>query len=177
MWVEAEAAGVYPGQVYWVAKDEGGYDATLGWSPGADWPTGLWLRDPDAEREPETTEEAGYDTDLLSIYGWRLIAEHTGDVIGELDAILSHLGDRGSLRAVLILAARWHDWGKVHEVFQNGIKDDPPVGFDARPSGPVSETSPRPHRKNSGDDTSGKSATGRWSSRTSVTNSRPRSGC
>ncbi len=132
-WMKADTNEVYPGQVYWVATAEGGYDGTLGWNPGADWPVDLWIRDPAAEREPETAEEPGYDTDLLSVYGWRSIAEHTEDVVGELDAILAHLGFENLPRMVLALAARWHDWGKAHDVFQNGIKDDPVAGFERPP--------------------------------------------
>ena len=94
------------------------------------WPAGLWLHDPDAELEPRTTEETGYDTDLLSVFAWRSIAEHTREVIEELDAILMSLGFEELPRAVLMLAARWHDWGKAHDVFQNGIKDDPANGFE-----------------------------------------------
>jgi CRISPR-associated endonuclease/helicase Cas3 len=129
-WVKADAAGIYPGQVFWVTTADGWYDGTLGWNRGADWPAELWLRDPDGEDESETTEEPGYDTDLLSVYAWRSIAEHTLDVIAELDAILAHLRFENLPRAVLALAARWHDWGKAHEVFQNGIKDDPLAGFE-----------------------------------------------
>jgi CRISPR-associated endonuclease/helicase Cas3 len=134
MWLKADAEDVYPGQVYWIAMAEGGYDETLGWSLDADWPTGLWLNDPEAEPAPETTEEPGYDTDLLSIFGWRSIAEHTEDVIARLNLILADLGFEELPIAVLSLAARWHDWGKAHEVFQSGINDDP-AGEFARPPG------------------------------------------
>ena len=126
-----------------MATAEGGYDAQLGWSPDADWSADLWLRDPDAEREPETTEEPGYDTDLLSVYGWRSIAEHTGDVIEELDAILAGLRFEELPRAVLTLAARWHDWGKSHGTFQAAHRDETTDKANGLVSGPGNETSPR----------------------------------
>jgi CRISPR-associated endonuclease/helicase Cas3 len=132
-WVKADSAGTYPGQVYWIATAEGGYDRTLGWSPNAVWAADLWRRDPDTERELETTEEPGYDTDLLSVFRWQSIAEHTGDVIRALEAILAGLGIEGLPRPALMLAARWHDWGKAHEVFQNGVKDEPLTGFKRPP--------------------------------------------
>ena len=132
-WVEADAAGVYPGQVYWLATAEGGYDLRLGWSPDADWSADLWLRNPDAESEPVTTDDPGYDTDLLSVYRWRSIEEHTGEVIKFLTAILDGLKFDELPPEVLTVAARWHDWGKGHEVFQNGIKDDPSAGFERPP--------------------------------------------
>src|SRR5205807_2432092 len=107
-----------------IARAEGGYDETLGWSPDADWKADHWLRDPDAEQEPETTEEPGYDTDLLSVFWWRSIAEHTGDVIKELKAILDGLAFAELPRAVLMLAAQWHDWGQAHGTFQDAIRDE-----------------------------------------------------
>ena len=72
VWVKADAEEVYPGQLYWIPTTEGGYDETVGWSPDAAWPAGLWLHDPDAEQERRTTEDAGYDTDLLSVFAWRI---------------------------------------------------------------------------------------------------------
>jgi CRISPR-associated endonuclease/helicase Cas3 len=132
-WVKVEAADVYPGQVYWVAIAEGGYDGTSGWNPDAPWTADLWLRDPDTEGEPETTEEPGYDTDLLSVYGWRSIAEHTDDVLEYLEAILRGLPFDELPRAVLTLAGRWHDWGKAHGTFQAAIRDEM-EGDGKRPS-------------------------------------------
>jgi CRISPR-associated endonuclease/helicase Cas3 len=124
-WAEADASEVYPGQIYWIATAEGGYDAQLGWSPDTAWSPDLPLHDPDANPASETTEEPGYDTDLLSLYGWRSIAEHSGDVIEELDAILANLTFDELPQAVLGAAARWHDWGKAHHVFQDAIRDEP----------------------------------------------------
>lgn len=131
-WVKADKNTVYPGQVYWVAKAEGGYDAQLGWAPGEPWADSLWLRDPAQDAPSQTTEEPGYDTDALSIYseGWQSIAEHTNDVYGVLEAILKGLNQNELPRDALMIAARWHDWGKAHEAFQNKIKDNATAGFE-----------------------------------------------
>jgi CRISPR-associated endonuclease/helicase Cas3 len=129
-WAKADASDVYPGQIYWIATIEGGYDRQLGWSPSAAWSADLWLPDPATEGEPRTAEEPGYDTELLSLYEWRSIAEHTGDVLETLDAILDELNLAGLPREVLSIAARWHDWGKAHEAFQNKIEDDADGGFE-----------------------------------------------
>jgi CRISPR-associated endonuclease/helicase Cas3 len=123
-WVKADAATVFPGQVYWLATAEGGYDARFGWNPNSDWSADLWLHDPVDELESQTTEEPGYDTDLLSVYGWRSIAEHTEDVVAELGSILSEFAFQEFPREVLTLAARWHDWGKAHNTFQAAIRDE-----------------------------------------------------
>ena len=123
-WVKADAATIYAGQVYWIAKSEGGYDAQLGWSPNADWTDDLWLRDPAAERESDTTEEPGYDSELMSLYMWQSIAKHTDDVVETLEAILKKLNFDEIPAAALLVAARWHDWGKAHFIFQDAIRDD-----------------------------------------------------
>ena len=123
-WIQVDAGDVYPGQVYWVAIAEGGYDPELGWSPDAKWPSGLWLRDPDADPEPAATNDQGYGTDLLSLYGWRSIAQHTNDVTEQLNVILDTVDIEDAAKTVLMLAARWHDWGKSHQTFQAAIKDD-----------------------------------------------------
>lgn len=123
-WVEADASTVYPGQVYWLATAEGGYERQLGWNPSVAWAPDLWLRDPATESEPGTTEEPGYDTELLSIYGWQSIAKHTDDVLETLDAVLNELTFAELPRGALSLAVRWHDWGKAHSVFQDAIRDD-----------------------------------------------------
>ncbi len=132
-WVRAEAANVYPGQVYWIATAEGGYDKQLGWKPNADWSVDLWLRDPATERELATTEEPGYDTDLLSLYGWQSIAEHTDDVLETLVTVLDELNIAGLPRESLSLAVRWHDWGKAHSVFQDAIRDQTQTAGEERP--------------------------------------------
>ena len=123
-WVEADASAVYPGQVYWIAKDEGGYDAQLGWAPSARWVDGLWLRDPATDDAAQTTEEPGYDTELLSVFGWQSIAEHTRDVLETLDTILKGLNQSELPREALTVVVRWHDWGKAHSVFQDAIRDE-----------------------------------------------------
>ena len=123
-WVDADENAVYPGQVYWIATKEGGYDAQLGWNPNSDWSPGLWLRDSTMDAVLQTTEEPGYDTELLSLFGWQSIAEHTRDVLEALDTILKELNRSELPREALSVAVRWHDWGKAHSVFQDAIRDE-----------------------------------------------------
>lgn len=123
-WVSINAAEVYPGQAYWIPTAEGGYDAQIGWSPSAKWSADLWFRDAERDPDGEATGEPAYSTDLLSQYGWRSIAEHTDDVVGELKPMLDKLAVGDAESTALLLAAFWHDWGKAHEVFQAAIRDD-----------------------------------------------------
>jgi len=51
---------------------------------------------------------------------WQSIAEHTNAVCAELSKIVDALDSLQ--RQILLLAARWHDRGKAHEVFQDAIR-------------------------------------------------------
>jgi CRISPR-associated endonuclease/helicase Cas3 len=120
-WRTARADDVYPGQVFWIPEDQGGYSLETGWDPKGTWPSDANLEPP--ARPEATTEEPEYDSDLLSLFGWRSIAEHTDDVVAELIALTEDCKLDGIPWEVLQLAARWHDWGKAHPTFQDAIKD------------------------------------------------------
>ena len=54
------------------------------------------------------------------------IADHADELVQTVEAILAGLELDGDVREALRLAARWHDRGKAHPVFQAAIKDRPP---------------------------------------------------
>jgi CRISPR-associated endonuclease/helicase Cas3 len=130
-----DSGSVVPGQVFWVVADQGGYDREVGWSPTAGkLSEHLLVRLPDPAPEQRGQRPEGfYDSDEWSHVArkWKTIADHTDDVVRELDAILHpdhRLPVPAERRLVLQVAARWHDWGKAHPVFQSGVKeqiDDP----------------------------------------------------
>ncbi len=123
-WIRARSDAVFPGQVFWVSKDQGGYSRELGWYPKAPWDDLLELYSPQEEDAPRATMEPEYDSDLLSVFRWRTIEEHTNDVMTELDAQLRDLGFEVLPSAAVRVGVRWHDWGKAHGIFQNAIRDD-----------------------------------------------------
>jgi len=120
-WEKVDAAKIVPGQVFLLHADSGGYSAEKGWDPAGKTdvapvapPTGEKGEAPDAT-----------DDDRFSRVGvWQTIAHHTDEVCSELDAIVPALplanGDADALRK----AARWHDWGKAHEVFVSALPDN-----------------------------------------------------
>lgn len=119
---KADADSVYPGQVYWVQASEGGYDAELGWEPSVQSVSPqLLLPLPEPEEAPKP--EAGYDDDDYSRYesGWQTVAEHTQEVSEAVAVIANTLPLTDEIRPALLAAARWHDWGKAHDVFQAAI--------------------------------------------------------
>jgi CRISPR-associated endonuclease/helicase Cas3 len=128
-WKRAAVADLFPGQIFWVPQDEGGYSTELGWDPKT--PRVDDVSPPDEEL-PETVEPA-YDSDALSVFGWQSIAEHTNDVVAEMQDIASRLNFDGPFLNTLGVAVRWHDWGKAHDVFQSAIRDNEASGFERPP--------------------------------------------
>ncbi len=123
-WMTLEAGRIAPGQVYMVHVDAGGYDPDRGWDPKAS------VRVVDTPSSDERDENSSdYDCDELSVTSvWQTIAQHTDAVCRELDDILNVLNMGDHETNDLRVAARWHDWGKAHSVFQEAI------GVDGRPA-------------------------------------------
>jgi CRISPR-associated endonuclease/helicase Cas3 len=124
-----DAGTVIPGQVFWAVADQGGYDASVGWSPGAGrLPDTLLVRLPTtAPKRRGQRPEGFYDSDEWSQADWKTIAEHTDDVVRELDTILEtplRLQLEAGLQRILRVAGRWHDWGKAHPIFQSGVAEE-----------------------------------------------------
>jgi CRISPR-associated endonuclease/helicase Cas3 len=121
-WTKAVADSVYSGQIYWIQCTEGGYDAEMGWDPAVkpvDPNLVLQLREAGKAPKPESA----YDDDDYSQYelGWQTVAEHTQEVFDATALITKALPMSDEIRAILMVAARWHDWGKSHDIFQAAI--------------------------------------------------------
>lgn len=120
-WEPVAEHEIYPGQTYLLDASAGGYHRLVGW-------TGTVATRPQEDVEPNYIAPAlpvddGYDSDVLSESGWRRIAEHTDEVCAELENVMAALVLRQVDREALALAARWHDWGKIHDVFQGAVRD------------------------------------------------------
>jgi CRISPR-associated endonuclease/helicase Cas3 len=59
----------------------------------------------------------------LSCNAWKTIAGHSSEVAAEIGTIADKLQLHHGMRDVLMLAARWHDYGKSHPAFQGAIRD------------------------------------------------------
>ncbi|MGQ0628094.1 MAG: type I-G CRISPR-associated helicase/endonuclease Cas3g [Phycisphaerales bacterium] len=116
-WLPLDAARIAPGQVYMVHADAGGYDTQHGWHDGST------ARVEPLSAQAKQTDPDAYDDDGLSRTSrWQTIAQHTDDVCRELDAILKRMRMNDHETAALQVAARYHDWGKAHPVFQDAVK-------------------------------------------------------
>jgi len=115
-WERADPNKISPGQVFLVHTGAGGYSPERGWAPAS------------AEKVvPVPSQDApvpceANETDFLSRLGvWQTIVEHTDDTARELDRILEALPATRDEDAALRHAARWHDRGKAHDVFQRAL--------------------------------------------------------
>jgi len=114
-----KATVLYPGLTLMLRADQGGYSTEFGW-------TGK-------EKHTDPCEIIGKpldynDRDRWSEgRTWRTIAEHTDGVVKEVEKLLNaHELKNTPWANEIRLAARWHDIGKSHNVFQSAIPDGAP---------------------------------------------------
>lgn len=122
-WTKADEKSIIPGQVFLVHSDSGGYSVEEGWQPKKKEA----VAPVDVSSSPLTLE-ATDDEPFSRIGVWQSLTDHTDEVCRELDVILSALSLSEDDSAALRIAARWHDWGKAHELFQSALpvaKPDP----------------------------------------------------
>jgi CRISPR-associated endonuclease/helicase Cas3 len=100
-------------------SDDGGYEVDKGW-------TGEKGRT-DPVVHSDGIPEDDNDSDRL-VFGreWQTIAEHTDRVVAEVDRLIAGIGLEESVRTELLTAARWHDVGKAHPVFQGALPKPSP---------------------------------------------------
>ena len=114
-WERRRAAEVQAGMTLLVPRSAGGYSDDLGWTGRpADKPT----IDPIA-----TLPNDGLDRDLdSSIEQWVSLEDHLADVEAEMVELLDSLGlSDHAFSSALIVAARWHDWGKSLDRWQSAV--------------------------------------------------------
>jgi CRISPR-associated endonuclease/helicase Cas3 len=120
IWERVNGGKLAPGQVFLIHTEAGGYLVEMGWHPDSK-ATVVPIRPPVGTRGD--TQDATDDDPLSHISVWQTIAEHTDDLCREVERILGALGEGRRGVEALRLAARWHDRGKAHFVFQNAIDD------------------------------------------------------
>lgn len=119
-WERVDQGKMSPGQVFLVRAEAGGYLADRGWN--LDSPHRVDPIDPPGITR-STIPDATDEEPLSRIDVWQTIAKHTDELCLEVDRIQSALGEGGREAEALRLAARWHDRGKAHTIFQNAIDD------------------------------------------------------
>jgi CRISPR-associated endonuclease/helicase Cas3 len=132
-WIQVNKERVWPGLAILLHISEGGYREDLGWTGNPDdhvsqvaLPEGLPSND-------------SIDEDQLTfIKRFVLLSEHSKDVATEMERLNTAL-DNSALGIPwddLLTAARWHDLGKAHEVFQKMLLVPLPANDVKRARGP-----------------------------------------
>lgn len=117
-WAPATPRDVRPGVVFMLPASAGLYSEELGWDATVKSPVAV--QDDPGRNQAEMPEAAGSDPD--SLRSWQTLSEHTDLVVSELEAILSGVAEGEPWAGALRVAARHHDWGKAHDVFQNTME-------------------------------------------------------
>jgi CRISPR-associated endonuclease/helicase Cas3 len=111
-----------PGMTVLLDASEGGYTPERGWA----------LKSIAVDPVPEVIEEVNAlaatssteGAEDLSAAPWKTIATHGREAEECANALCRALKLDDELSRVIVLAARWHDVGKVHEVFQAAIRSE-----------------------------------------------------
>jgi len=117
-WRRLRPEEVHPGERVLLKTAVGGYSTETGWNPKAKDPV---LEASLSAGRPE--EGIGSDLDTAQEY-WQTIRDHAiraADAAIELLGCLESLGLSRDLADALVLAARLHDVGKAHRVFQETL--------------------------------------------------------
>lgn len=113
----ADAREIRPGELLLVDSARGGYDPEVGWSPTSRTPVAEF-----STPEGDPPESDASDT-ASGAAAWITIAEHTDDVVAELERDLERLSLEPQWTAALRTAARLHDAGKAHPRFQERLRE------------------------------------------------------
>lgn len=122
-WTDVTRASLLPGRIVCVAAACGGYRPDRGFDPlsqTAVTPVPPPAISPDLQALDEADDSQ--DGENLSFHEWKTIACHSSEVASVVLQIADELKLPRELISVLMLAARWHDWGKSHPAFQGAIR-------------------------------------------------------
>lgn len=118
-WVRLAATDLRPGQLVVLRAADGGYDPDRGWDPQVRQPVPSVAGQ---EPSPLVSMAEAVADDALSVTGrWVPLVEHLAEVEREARRLLDAFDPAGitpEQRAAAVTAARLHDIGKAHEVFQ-----------------------------------------------------------
>ena len=131
VWRERDVKRLAPGMTVMLDAREGGYTVERGWAgkAGSVEPVPL----PPEEQDSLVRASLSPDAEDLSIAPWKTIATHGAEAADQAQSLCRALGLGEGLEHLVTLAARWHDVGKAHVVFQDAIKK---AARDGMPRGP-----------------------------------------
>lgn len=128
-WVICQASDLRPGMTVILDAQTGGYDPEYGWAPKSK--AAVEPIDDSLPTLGNTTDpniDTGIGSDSLSVNrsAWVGLKQHLADVEVEatkIDQAIAPSGLSSEQRQAAIIAARLHDLGKAHEVFQTTLNN------------------------------------------------------
>ena len=129
-WIDIDARSLRPGQVILVAPEVGGYNQLIGFTgaTASKKDSVLPANEPlDLGTEGDFAES---NDDLSETLVWKTICTHCGEA-AELAALkCDELQVSESLKKIVVLTLRLHDWGKSHLAFASGTYRVEPLRAD-----------------------------------------------
>ena len=133
----------WPGMTLLVDTGAGGYDGSIGFTGDPKDVPAPVTGSPDltaAAASSSVTDEEGHDEDPRSAIGVQVpLTEHLAHVAAEAEVLCHALAVDPETRRAIVRAARWHDLGKAHEVFQDTMRRGLPQA-DASGGGLLAKT-------------------------------------
>jgi CRISPR-associated endonuclease/helicase Cas3 len=118
-WIPVRADELFPGLELLLRSAGGGYSVLRGWDPSAAGPVPPPVAAPDGKRECDRSD----GDDPLSERACRSLRAHSDDTAREAKRLVEALPALDSDTAALVVrAARWHDLGKAHSIFQSTLR-------------------------------------------------------
>ena len=118
-WTERDAKRLTPGMTVLLEAREGGYTVERGWVGKSQSVEPVPIV-PEAT-DPLVGSSFSPDADDLSAAPWKTIQTHGRETEKEARILCAVLGIPQELARIIMLAGRWHDVGKGHDVFQDAI--------------------------------------------------------
>lgn len=115
-WQITRREQVMPGHEYLMHLSAGGYDPELGWDNTSTSHV--------PAIKQQTTMLETIESDPFCNRDWLTLANHTSDVVSKIRGLATALAGHSLPLAELEGAARWHDVGKAHPLFQEFLLGD-----------------------------------------------------
>lgn len=117
--IDLRVEQLFPGLEVLLRARAGGYSPTRGWDPSVREavppPASVDGEQPDVDRSD--------DDEPLTVRACRSLRDHSDDTAREAARIVAALPALGGdVGALVVRAARWHDLGKAHPVFQDTLR-------------------------------------------------------
>jgi CRISPR-associated endonuclease/helicase Cas3 len=119
-WVLVKTDRIIPGNFYMIHSSSGFYNEDIGW----DMESKKVVMPLTKIKSNSKINRISYDDNNSSVNQWKSIKEHSFEVYQKVKKITSNIQYIQNYQGEIEEAAKWHDVGKAHEVFQKIINQN-----------------------------------------------------